>query len=76
LTPAEAGDRSRVDRRALVAVLATLDTLGVVLVVLAVTVAPLWLAIAGGGLIVAGALVTGVLLAGGEMRRDVADDGR
>ena len=63
------------DRRALVAVLAVLDTLGVVLIVLAVTVAPLWLAIAGGGLIVAGSLVTGVLLAGGELRRGAADDG-
>jgi hypothetical protein len=62
------------DRRALVATLAALDTLGVVLIVLAVTVAPLWLAIVGGVLIVAGALVTGVLLAGDN--RDQAMRGK
>ena len=71
----DVGDRGGMDRRVLVALLAALDSLGVVLIVLAVTVAPLWLAIAGGVLIVAGALVTGVLLASDETgRRDAARD--
>jgi hypothetical protein len=77
LTGPDKGDSSGMDRRALVAVLAALDSLGVLLIVLAVTVAPLWLAIAGGVLIVAGSLVTGVLLAGGETgRRDAGPGGR